>query len=141
MGRLKEEVYVYNIDGSFYRKFESMTEYGKYFEKCKNSLITNLKPYAIINNSFVALKERVGKQKVRDIVKYENSPFVGTQLKMSESKSKLGEVYVYNLDGELIAKFKSLFFFTKMTKYPYINTVGKTNTRDGLIIDVHYKNQ
>lgn len=138
-GRTKEKVFVYHLDGTFYKKFDSMSEYGKFFNMPKNSLIVATKGYNIIDDYYIATKDRLGKQKIRDIIKYENSPYVGDGLKRAESTSKQGEVKMYNLDGELIAWFKSHHFMKKLTDYGYCR-LGETNTLDGLKIIVEERN-
>lgn len=78
-----EQVYLYNLDGSFYKKFDSPRECADYFGDIKTSRI-----YSAIRTGGLYKKYQIFKE-----------PTIAKELEVKNRKKKVGQ---YSLDGKLI---------------------------------------
>jgi len=137
-GRESKEVYLYDTDGKYLRKFVSISEFARTFQLDENLFSNQRGIYAPdvfeFEDGRVAALYRIGKIGINKYRQYKNSPYTKAYRgrRVSESKvERLKKVYVYNLDGELIAEFKSAFFACKLMGDKNIK-MSKTYTDDGL---------
>ncbi len=78
-----EEVYLYNLDGTFYKKFDSPRECADYFGDVKTSRI-----YSAIRTGGLYKKYQIFKE-----------PMIAKELEVKNREKKVGQ---YTLDGKLI---------------------------------------
>lgn len=147
-GRKPSKVFLYDGIGNFVRDFESIAEFARTFNftknlfSAKNSHKEDIFEFA---DGRVAALSRIGRIGVRKFKEYRNSPYVGqgktTANTVYKNRNK-GKVKIYDLDGDLIAEFKSLFQLCLMTSIDRssLSHLGegreKIKTREGLIIEV-----
>ena len=117
-GREADPIHVYNEQGKYMRTFISSAEFAKYYNLSRNTLpakkyynINNKKEtsfiYKVHNYAFAAY-ERVGRKCILDFIKKENSKFIRKYEKRKNFKET--PIDCYNLNGEIIATFKSDYY-------------------------------
>ncbi|AGO48941.1 hypothetical protein N356_gp049 [Cellulophaga phage phi14:2] len=135
MSRPKYKVFIYDDDGKYLGDFPSMTEFAHTYNLSKNCLVNSDKNYHLFDDGRIAVLERMGRDKVRQLKSYISSPYVGKNksIALGHLKDKLNPIKLYDLDGDLIATFENSFVMSKLTSLP-TNYKNGTLTRDGLKI-------
>ena len=140
MGKEKKSIYQYSEDGKFLQQYESQTEVLNKYKMTKGNLFGQgkyAKNYRKLNDNTYISPERLGRDKIRLIVRIDNCPFCNIQYKNSK------KVEVYNLLGEKIAEFKNPTVLEKLTGKDTTTTLHRATrhsetTKDNLIYK--YKN-
>lgn len=117
MPRAKQKVYQYNSNGKFLKEFESQSEVRKiYFSevKGKRPIMRNGK-YEILPDNTVISHLRLGREIVKNIIKYNNNPYLNIGYKNDPIK-------VLNLNKKVIARFASINIASKLTNIS-MNTI------------------
>lgn len=107
-GRKKQPVYTYNEKGIPLECFSSMAEFSKFYKLDKNYLSTmdiKSKEIVEISSNIFASLSRVGREAIKLFIRKRDSKFVPAR-KLNVQK----KIYCYNLEGTLIATFKSKFY-------------------------------
>jgi len=124
-GRTKQPVYIYNYKGAFLEKLESKTEYvQKYFNKSRNSagnVYFNKYGVTLIDEQFVATNERIGRDKIKQLIKISTSAYCNLNNKDTRT------IKAYNLLGKEIASFKGIAVASKMTNIPHLTIFYQLN--------------
>ena len=144
MGLEAKKVYLYDDNGKYLRDFESISEFARTFNFPDNILSNrgrSIEDTFEFEDGRVASLNRIGRKGVFKYKEYKNSPYVGRGKKIAKSKDKGFKVEIYDLDGDKMAEFESVFHaisLTSLTKsmFFYANNRGggSFKTRDGLMI-------
>lgn len=134
-GKSRERVFIYNKSGKLIEKFGSIVEFAYKYEVPNNFL--SLKDLRIISDSgFVASKNKVKSQVVRDLIRYHKSEYVGKNKRNAmanlKKQGEIKKIEVYDLDGDLVATFENSFYLRKMYR-DIENVNSKQPNKDGLI--------
>lgn len=144
-GRKSIEVVMYDFTGKFIRTFESMNEFRRtYFSDDVGNRPLFVREagnhkYELLDEG-IAFTERVGRDKALYVLDIINSPYC--------KKSDLGEtpVEVINLEGDVVAEFRSLRLLTKMMPHIKQSTISYSlnntknhNKRGGCGLKFRYK--
>lgn len=119
MGRLKQEVYLYDTDGKYLRSFESCSEFARTFQFPENLFSRDFEVYEF-EDGRVAATYRIGRKGIESWRRYKKSEYTKEYRgrKIAETVYKetdsLKEVELINLDGEVIATFKNEYFAKKL---------------------------
>jgi hypothetical protein len=134
-GRPKQKRYEYNQDGKFIREYVCENDIRKEYyaeDKGKRPLFGTTKTnhkgkvysynysYHILKNNNIIVKERIGREGIKNLIKHINNDFV----KIYNKK----KINVINLDNEIIASFISENIAAKMTNIP-ISTIHNQLTK------------
>lgn len=108
-GREAKPVHVYDETGKYVRTFESQAEFTKHYDISKPIMSQHKDEliYKIHYTEFYASNVKVGRDAIRLFVKKSNSPYIRKNEVKSNYVEK--EVECYNLEGEVIATFKSVY--------------------------------
>lgn len=118
-GRIKQEVYLYDTDGKYLRKFESCSEFSRTFQFPENLFSRDFDVYEF-EDGRVAATYRIGRKGIEAWRRYKNSEYTKEYRgrKIAETVYKetdsLKEVELINLDEEVIATFKNEYFAKKL---------------------------
>lgn len=128
-GREKIKLYSYNLEGKDAQKFESTSD----FRRAYYSDIKGKKPIFThntmgldygIHKDRIVFKSPVGRKKAVLCYRIHTSPYV-----KNEDKLDIRPIQVLNLEGEVIAEFKTLRLLTKLTNInPSLVTRQLTST-------------
>jgi hypothetical protein len=135
-GKAKEKVFVYNKKGKLVHKFSSIVEFADIYQVPNNFL--SLKDIRLISDTdnFVASKNRVKSQVVINLIRYNNSKFVGKNksnaLTSIKKNGGIKKIQVFDLDGDLVATFENSFYLRRMYR-DVENLNSKQPNKDGLI--------
>lgn len=128
------KVYLYDTDGKYLREFISISEFARTFQMNENIFSgRNEDGVYEFEDGRIAALYRIGREGIKKYRRYKNShytkKYVGRIIAESVLKknNKLGEVEVYNLDNELIATFKNVYFAGKLLKF---NDTGALTTKN-----------
>ena len=109
-GRKKEKVFVYREDGSRYAEFKSEADFARHFDTDSNYMAIGRKELfgenivKIFNSGLYACSKPIGRQRIKKYALKVNSKYV----KIRADKDR--EIGCFNLNNELIANFKGLFY-------------------------------
>lgn len=120
-GRPSKKVHKYSPEGKFVKSYSSIAEFAREHGLSKNlfshSSWNTDGIYELSDGSIVAI-EKIGRVGVRKYQEYKRSPYVGqgkTIAITTHKKSNKGKVRMYDLDGDLMAEFTSIFHVAKLT--------------------------
>jgi len=106
-GRPKIALYHYTAEGKRLGEFECIADVRrKYYGERKGKLPIEFNEYdlhTLPDNTIVSTK-KVGREYIKKAIKFANCPYCSTNKKRYQRP-----VYVYNLKGELIAKYKNQY--------------------------------
>ena len=132
-GRIKQPVYVYSHEGKYIEMFYNTdASRKKYFPNdlfkrpIFNWWANHLKLGKVeyfINDNIIALKDRIGKDNIIQVIAIHNSPFC-------KKSDEYKPVEVFNLQFEKIAEFKNQRLLLKMMPHVSQATLSKHLTRD-----------
>jgi len=135
-GKPKEKVFIYDKKGKLIEKFSSIVLFAEHYQVPNNFL--SLKDIRLISDTdnFFASKNRVKSQVITNLIRYNNSKFVGKNksnaLTSLKKNGGIKRVEVYDLDGDLVATFENSFYLKRMYKdVDNLNSV--LPNKDGLI--------
>lgn len=114
-GRPKQEVFQYDADGKYIRKYNSQSEVReKYFsdDLGKRPLFNVVTPYQEMPDGTYIAPYRIGRDKLREAIRLYNCPYCKKHVAHRP-------VYVYNLIGEKIAEFSNIRVASLMTGIDY----------------------
>lgn len=144
MGIEAKKVHLYDEDGKYLRTFESISEFARTYNYPDNILSDrgrNVDDVFEFEDGRIASLERIGRKGVKKYKEYKNSPYVGRAKEISKSKAIDKKVVFYDLDGDKIAEFQSIFHATILTNVSNSSFYAKSarekggfKTSDGLII-------
>ena len=134
-GKIREKVFVYNKSGKLIEKFSSIVDFA-YKHEVPNNFLSKKDLRLITESGFVASKNKVKSQVVRDLIRYHKSEYVGkNKLNAMINLKKQGDlkrIEVFDLDGDLVATFENSFYLRKMYR-DVENLNSKQPNKDGLI--------
>jgi len=138
-GREKVKVYLYDSKGKYIKSYEHISEFAVE-NNISKTVFSNKTAGEIqqLENGNIASLNKIGRQGVRDFLRYRNSPYTSTYRgrKISEgSYNGKCKVEVYNLDGEKVAEFKNSYFCETMMNLFHIKR-RKEFSRDGLRFEI-----
>jgi len=129
------KVYLYGDSGKYLREFNSIDEFTTNFNFSSNIFSHNdwlTDKIYHFKDGRVASLEKIGRKGVLKAKRYKNNKFVGGGKTRSETcykKEKKGKVLMYDLDGDLIAEFKSIFQAILLTGFD--QTCFRINKKKG----------
>jgi len=137
-GRPKQEIYLYDSDGKYLRKFESSSEFCRTFQFDDN-LFSRLDGVFEFEDLRVAATYRIGREGIEAWRRYKKSVYTKKYVgrKIAETvlnNNKIGNpLELINLDGEVIATFKNFYFAKKLLKMTDSSVPNTKNfNEDGL---------
>lgn len=138
-GLAKKEVFLYDTDGKYLRKFESVSFFAREFQISENIFSIDRRKVLDVfefEDGRIAATYRIGREGIKKYRRYKNSVYVGQGKKTAETvlkkNGKLGLIKVYNLDNEIIAEFKNSFFAKKLLGITSNKELPKLFTEEGL---------
>lgn len=138
-GREKIKVHLYDSKGKYIKTYEHISEFAVENSISKTVFSNkNANETQQLDNGNIASLNRIGKQGVRDFLRYKNSPYTSAYKgrKIAEvSNNGHCKVEVYNLDGEKVAEFKNSYFCETMMNLFHIKR-RKEFSRDGLRFEI-----
>jgi hypothetical protein len=138
---LERKVFIYGYKGELIDIKNSITLFAEAYDYTKSSFQTN--DFIFMENKGVASLNRIGRKKAREIIRRELSPFVGKSKSLHKGKSIYKKkVFLYDMDGDLMATFESIFHARLLTNlssgsfYSKLKTGSSKYTSDGILIKV-----
>lgn len=118
-GRKKQQVFVYSEDGKPKKAYNSMSECARDNGFSENAFLMNKHSIIHLKNGGFACLYRIGREGIRQYKQRMENPFVGANKEISRThlkNNKKGNVVLFNIDGEEIARFLSIFEANKILK-------------------------
>lgn len=113
-GRPKMKMYEYDNNGKFIQIYETQQDvFNKYYKGRKRPLLREGKEYGILPNGHYICDKQIGRDRIQKIQRIEGSKYV------ARASEKKRPVAVYNLAGEKIATFRSIYMASVLTNIDY----------------------
>ena len=131
MSREKKKVYEYDQEGTYLRSHDSVTDFGKLYGLEKNISKRRIEYKGVFyefEDGRVFCLTRIGRKGVKLYKKFRRSPFVGNYKAAYKAMTNGFKYEVYDLDGELMATFKSDWHLKLLTGVDVHSKFAKKNT-------------
>jgi hypothetical protein len=108
-GRPKIEVYQYDKDGKFIKRWDCINDVRQvYYEGTRHPMFLQNRPYHVLPDETMLVKERIGRKEVFRLYERINNPLVVPE-------HKLKPVEILNIDGHVVAAFANIKVLLTLT--------------------------